>query len=94
MAAMAPPHGNEHYIKNAMVPPQGVDVIDPWADQLDELDPRELAMSRYRARNEMMAEVFGPEPISEYDRLSTTASVDRSRACVDRPQGSSSTVIT
>lgn len=66
MAAMAPPHGADHYIKNAMAAPAQVAAveIDPWADKLDEIDPRELAMARYRARNEMMAEVFGPEPIS------------------------------
>ena len=39
--------------------------VEPWADSLDELDPRELAMSRFRARNEVMAEIFGPERVRE-----------------------------
>ncbi|KLT40268.1 hypothetical protein CC85DRAFT_293338 [Cutaneotrichosporon oleaginosum] len=55
---MAPP-GTDHYAKGAMA----ADSIEPWADALDELDPRELAMSRFRARNEVMAEIFGPERI-------------------------------
>lgn len=58
---MAPP-GPEHYAKTAMA----AEAIEPWADALDELDPRELAMSRFRARNEVMAEIFGPERVREY----------------------------
>jgi hypothetical protein len=50
-------------MKNAMLPPSNPEV-EPWADALDELDPRELAMNRFRTRNEMLEEVFGPEPIS------------------------------
>lgn len=66
MAAAQPPHGNEAYAKNAMAPPGvTVDNIEPWADLLDELDPRELAMGRFRTRHEIMAEIFGPEPVSE-----------------------------
>ena len=38
--------------------------IEPWADALDEVDPREMAMGRFRARQEILAEVFGPENIS------------------------------
>lgn len=46
-------------------PPSAPSVeVEPWADTLDELDPRELAMNRFRTRNEMLEEVFGPEPIS------------------------------
>lgn len=46
-------------------PPSAPSVeVEPWADALDELDPRELAMNRFRTRNEMLEEVFGPEPIS------------------------------
>ena len=56
-----PPHPSEHYIKNAVA---GPDETEPWADGLDEADPREMAMGRFRARQEIMAEVFGPEPIS------------------------------
>lgn len=41
----------------------GPDAVEPWADTLDELDPRKLAMSRFRARNEVMAEIFGPETL-------------------------------
>lgn len=53
-------------MKNAMhVPPANGNEVEPWADALDEIDPRELAMSRFRARHEMLEEVFGPEPISE-----------------------------
>ncbi|GMK54852.1 hypothetical protein CspeluHIS016_0114380 [Cutaneotrichosporon spelunceum] len=55
---MAPP-GGDHFTKNAMA----AETIEPWADALDELDPRELAMSRFRARNEVMAEIFGPERV-------------------------------
>jgi hypothetical protein len=68
MAAMAPPHGTEQYAKGAMAPPAAPtpENVEPFADLLDELDARELAMARFRARNEMMAEVFGPEPISAY----------------------------
>lgn len=64
---MAPP-GSEHYVKNAVSAPSTAGVaetIEPWADALDELDPRELAMSRFRARNEVMAEIFGPERVRE-----------------------------
>jgi hypothetical protein len=43
--------------------------MEPWADALDELDPRELAMGRFRARHEIMAEVFGPERVREYRRV-------------------------
>jgi hypothetical protein len=32
---------------------------------LDEVDARELAMGRFRARQELLGEVFGPEGISE-----------------------------
>jgi hypothetical protein len=51
-------------MKNAMLPPSNPEA-EPWADALDELDPRELAMNRFRTRNEMLEEVFGPEPISK-----------------------------
>jgi hypothetical protein len=51
-------------MKNAMHPPSNGPEVEPWADALDELDPRELAMNRFRTRNEMLEEVFGPEPIS------------------------------
>ncbi|KAL1409384.1 hypothetical protein Q8F55_003367 [Vanrija albida] len=65
MAAMQPPHGADAYAKNAMAPPGiAVDNIEPWADLLDELDPRELAMGRFRTRHEIMAEIFGPEPVN------------------------------
>ena len=68
----------EQYLKQSMAPPpgppvappptlpqgQGIGEHEPWADALDEIDPRELAMGRFRARQEALAEVFGPEPIS------------------------------
>jgi len=60
----APPTSAEQYMKNAMLPPSNPEA-EPWADALDELDPRELAMNRFRTRNEMLEEVFGPEPISK-----------------------------
>jgi hypothetical protein len=63
----APPTSAEQYMKNAMhAPPPPGNEVEPWADALDEIDPRELAMSRFRARHEMLEEVFGPEPISKY----------------------------
>lgn len=40
-------------------------LIDPWADALDEVDPRELAMGRFRMRQEVLGEIFSPEPIRE-----------------------------
>ena len=52
-------------MKNAMGPPGNHNEVEPWADALDELDPREMAMGRYRQRHEMLEEVFGPEPISQ-----------------------------
>ena len=42
-----------------------VGAAEPWADALDEIDHRELAMGRFRARQEVLAEIFGPEKISE-----------------------------
>ena len=60
----AAPTSAEQYMKNAMLPPSNPEA-EPWADALDELDPRELAMNRFRTRNEMLEEVFGPEPISK-----------------------------
>lgn len=66
---LAPPQLNEHYIKHAM---SGPGDVEPWADGLDEVDPREMAMGRFRARQEILAEVFGPEAISVY-RPGTTA---------------------
>lgn len=70
---MAPP-GSEHYAKNAIAAPSAAGIaaenIEPWADALDELDPRELAMSRFRARNEVMAEIFGPERVRESPHFS------------------------
>lgn len=60
----APPTSSEQYMKNSMSVPSHPEA-EPWADALDELDPRELAMNRFRTRNEMLEEVFGPEPISE-----------------------------
>ena len=70
---MIPPHGQDHYLRNAMAPPpthhsrepQFIEVPEPWADAVDELDAREMAMGRFRARHELLAEVFGPDPISE-----------------------------
>ncbi|WWC95552.1 hypothetical protein V866_002417 [Kwoniella sp. B9012] len=85
-ASFQPPNSQEHYIKNAMalptssqqaqtqIPPQGVseEPVEPWADALDELDPREIAMGRFRKRHEVLSEVFSPDaikdiPNGEYD---------------------------
>ncbi|KAK4683702.1 hypothetical protein P7C73_g6530, partial [Tremellales sp. Uapishka_1] len=64
-----PPHSSEQYIKHALAPPgmlpPGSEAVEPWADGLDELDPRELAMGRYRVRHEILGEVFGPEGIKD-----------------------------
>ena len=60
---IAPPYSSEHYLKQAM---SGPGEIEPWADGVDEVDPRELAMGRFRARQEILAEVFGPENISAF----------------------------
>ncbi|TYJ54694.1 hypothetical protein B9479_004633 [Cryptococcus floricola] len=62
-----PPMSSDQYIKNAMTSPavpQG-EPIEPWADSLDELDPRELAMARFRKRHEVIGEIFGPETVKE-----------------------------
>ncbi|CAD6587113.1 MAG: hypothetical protein TREMPRED_004664 [Tremellales sp. Tagirdzhanova-0007] len=59
---IAPPYSSEHYLKQAM---SGPGEIEPWADGVDEVDPRELAMGRFRARQEILAEVFGPENIKD-----------------------------
>lgn len=69
----------QDYVKGAMAPPtvpaqvRPNDVgngpgpeLEPWADMLDELDPRELAMGRFRARQEVMTEIFGPERVREF----------------------------
>lgn len=73
------PRGQQgDYVKGAMAPPTVPAVrqteagnaatgleTEPWADMLDELDPRELAMARFRARQEVMTEIFGPERVRE-----------------------------
>nr|KIR44034.1 hypothetical protein I312_06761 [Cryptococcus bacillisporus CA1280] len=38
---------------------------EPWADGLDEIDEREWAMGRFRRRQEVLREVFGPETLKE-----------------------------
>ncbi|OXG25448.1 hypothetical protein C367_03272 [Cryptococcus neoformans Ze90-1] len=77
--AFQPPISNEQYLKSALtappsapsavpvasVPGQAAEPIEPWADPLDELDPRELAMARFRKRHEVINEVFGPETVKE-----------------------------
>jgi hypothetical protein len=72
-----PPRSQESYLKSALAAPgapgaapdggipQGLVPVEPWADGLDEVDARELAMGRFRARQELLGEVFGPEGISE-----------------------------
>jgi hypothetical protein len=40
-------------------------IVEPWADGLDEIDHRELAMGRFRARQEILSEIFGPERLSK-----------------------------
>ncbi|KIR99441.1 hypothetical protein L804_03071 [Cryptococcus deuterogattii 2001/935-1] len=77
--AFQPPISNEQYLKSALtappsaplavsaasVPGQAAEPIEPWADPLDEIDPRELAMARFRKRHEVINEVFGPETVKE-----------------------------
>ncbi|AAW43535.2 expressed protein [Cryptococcus deneoformans JEC21] len=77
--AFQPPISNEQYLKSALtgppsapsavpaasVPGPAAEPIEPWADPLDELDPRELAMARFRKRHEVINEVFGPETVKE-----------------------------
>lgn len=41
---------------------------EPWADAVDEIDPREIAMKRFRTRQELLSDVFGPERLSEYSK--------------------------
>lgn len=41
---------------------------EPWTDAVDEVDPRELAMKRFRTRQELLSDVFGPERLSECSR--------------------------
>ncbi|EIW71728.1 hypothetical protein TREMEDRAFT_60644 [Tremella mesenterica DSM 1558] len=72
--SMLPPHPPEHYLRNAMQPPPQhpphpvmLEAPEPWADALDEIDSREVAMSRFRARQEMLTEVFSPDPIRKRD---------------------------
>ncbi|WWC65699.1 uncharacterized protein I303_108320 [Kwoniella dejecticola CBS 10117] len=85
--SLQPPHSQEQYIKNALsAPPSQAQIsshttgaaptksepIEPWADALDELDPREIAMGRFRKRHEVLGEIFGPDatkdiPQSAYD---------------------------
>lgn len=67
---LARPLPTEHYVKQAVAPPpppQMAAEIEPWADALDELDPRELAMGRFRVRQDILAEIFSPDPISKLD---------------------------
>lgn len=47
--------------------------VEPWADALDEIDPRERAMQRFRARHEVLADLFGSESISAYRPMNVSA---------------------
>ena len=38
---------------------------EPWTDAIDEIDARELAMKRFRTRQELLSDIFGPEQLSE-----------------------------
>lgn len=63
----------EHYLKQALAPPAPAHLtteVEPWADPLDEIDPRELAMGRFKVRQEVLTEIFSPDPISEYSAAS------------------------
>lgn len=42
---------------------------EPWADGLDEIDEGERAMGRFRRRQELLGEVFGPETSSVFLNL-------------------------
>ncbi|WVQ79343.1 hypothetical protein IAT38_001440 [Cryptococcus sp. DSM 104549] len=63
--AHGPPMTQEQYLKAAAAAPHPSAEIEPWADALDELDPRENAMARFRARHGVVADVFGPEGLKE-----------------------------
>lgn len=56
-------------------------IVEPWADGLDEIDHRELAMGRFRARQEILSEIFGPERLSKCCKATTRgASLDMERS--------------
>lgn len=61
----APPRTNEQFRQAALA--TDVNEVEPWADGLDEVDPRELAMGRFRARQETLSEIFSPDSISEFE---------------------------
>ncbi|KAL7424818.1 hypothetical protein Q5752_000502 [Cryptotrichosporon argae] len=88
MRPLPVPTSREAYLASALRAPPGMPVsipglppamaapvevpFEPWADAIDELDPRELAMARFRSRQEILSEVFGPDalhkvPVEEGD---------------------------
>lgn len=100
------PRGQQgDYVKGAMAPPTVPAVrqtevgnaatgheTEPWADMLDELDPRELAMARFRARQEVMTEIFGPERVREYCWTRSAATIEETCRSAPRPTGRNASV--
>ena len=64
---LGPPQRGEEYAAQALMSAsqERIEHVEPWADALDEVDPRELAMNRFQARQLLLSEIFGPEPLSE-----------------------------
>lgn len=75
----ARPLPTEHYVKQALAPPppppQAAVETEPWADALDELDPRELAMGRFRVRQDILTEIFSTDPIGEAGAKNTAGRI-------------------
>ncbi|KIR31077.1 hypothetical protein I352_06611 [Cryptococcus deuterogattii MMRL2647] len=65
---LVPPQSQEHYVRQAMAPSTDGGP-EPWADGLDEIDEGERAMGRFRRRQEVLGEVFGPETSSVFLNL-------------------------
>jgi len=61
---------------------------EPWTDAVDEVDPRELAMKRFRTRQELLSDVFGPERLSACSRTGWSWDKLIGRGHSDRVPGS------
>ncbi|KAK1923784.1 hypothetical protein DB88DRAFT_511315 [Papiliotrema laurentii] len=62
--AAPPPGPREMAALNAVGKPD-LTVPEPWTDAIDEVDHRELAMNRFRTRQEILSDIFGPERIRD-----------------------------
>jgi len=58
-AGQAPPDAHARALRQDTTAPE------PWTDAIDEIDARELAMKRFRTRQELLSDIFGPEQLSE-----------------------------